>query len=81
MLQVLQKRWDPTFAEHSYGFTPGRSVHQALVAQEQHHTVDCYNVVGHAPRVCPSGALLHVSDGSLASLCTLLGHVRQGGVD
>ena len=29
MLQVLQERWDPTFSEHSYGFRPGRSAHQA----------------------------------------------------
>jgi RNA-directed DNA polymerase len=29
MLQVLQKRWDPTFSEHSYGFRPGRSAPQA----------------------------------------------------
>ena len=30
MLQVLQERWDPTFSEHSYGFRPGRSAHQAV---------------------------------------------------
>src|SRR5271154_5232721 len=29
ILQVLQSRWDPTFSEHSYGFRPGRSAHQA----------------------------------------------------
>ncbi len=23
VLQVLQRRWDPTFSEHSYGFRPG----------------------------------------------------------
>jgi RNA-directed DNA polymerase len=34
VLQVLQKRWDRTFSEHSYGFRPGRSAHQA-VAQAQ----------------------------------------------
>jgi RNA-directed DNA polymerase len=34
VLQVLQRRWDPTFSEHSYGFRPGRSAHQA-VAQAQ----------------------------------------------
>jgi RNA-directed DNA polymerase len=33
-LQVLQRRWDRTFSEHSYGFRPGRSAHQA-VAQAQ----------------------------------------------
>jgi RNA-directed DNA polymerase len=30
ILQVLQKRWDPTFSEHSYGFRPGRDAHQAV---------------------------------------------------
>src|SRR5215467_10376629 len=25
VLQVVQKRWDPTFSEHSYGFRPGHS--------------------------------------------------------
>lgn len=28
--QVLQDRWDKTFSEHSYGFRPGRSAHQAV---------------------------------------------------
>lgn len=30
MHQVLQSRWDKTFSEHSYGFRPGRSAHQAV---------------------------------------------------
>jgi len=30
ILQVLQPRIDPTFSEHSYGFRPGRSAHQAV---------------------------------------------------
>ena len=30
VLQVLQRRWDPTFSDHSYGFRPGRSTHQAV---------------------------------------------------
>ena len=34
VLQVLQRRWDRTFSERSYGFRPGRSAHQA-VAQAQ----------------------------------------------
>ena len=29
VLQALQEQWDPTFSEHSYGFRPGRSAHQA----------------------------------------------------
>jgi RNA-directed DNA polymerase len=44
LLQVLQKRWDPTFSEHSYGFRPGRSAHQA-VAQAQRYVAEGYSVV------------------------------------
>ena len=44
VLQVLQERWDPTFSEHSYGFRPGRSAHQA-VAQAQRYIADGFNVV------------------------------------
>src|ERR1700681_72867 len=44
VLQVLQERWDPTFSEHSYGFRPGRSAHQA-VAQAQRYVAGGYNVV------------------------------------
>jgi|GEM_PF-3253754 len=32
MLQVLQPILDPTFSQNSYGFRPGKSAHQALVA-------------------------------------------------
>jgi len=35
-LQVLQKRWDRTFSNHSYGFRPGRSAHQAVEAAQQY---------------------------------------------
>jgi RNA-directed DNA polymerase len=44
LLQVLQEKWDPTFSEHSYGFRPGRSAHQA-VAQAQHYIAEGYGVV------------------------------------
>ena len=44
MLQVLQQRWDPTFSEHSYGFRPGRSAHQA-VAQAQAYIAEGYRWV------------------------------------
>ncbi len=30
VMQVLQRRWDPTFSEHSHGFRPKRSAHQAV---------------------------------------------------
>ena len=41
VLQVLQRQWDQTFSEHSYGFRPGRSAHQA-VAQAQQHIAQGY---------------------------------------
>jgi len=44
VLQVLQKRWDPSFSEHSYGFRPGRSAHQA-VAQAQKYVREGHAVV------------------------------------
>ena len=31
LLQVLQAQWDSTFSDHSFGFRPGRSAHQAIV--------------------------------------------------
>lgn len=36
VLQVLQKRWDDTFSDHSYGFRPGRSAHQAVARAQQY---------------------------------------------
>src|SRR5579864_737596 len=36
VMQVLQRRWDRTFSEHSYGFGPRRSAHQAVAAAQQH---------------------------------------------
>src|SRR6266487_4037471 len=42
--QVLQRRWDSTFSDHSYGFRPGRSAHQAVV-QAQHYIAAGYGWV------------------------------------
>lgn len=44
MLQVLQSRWDASFSEHSYGFRPGRSAHQAI-ARAQGYLKSGYGVV------------------------------------
>ena len=44
VLQWLQPQWDPTFSEHSYGFRPGRSAHQA-VAQAQACVIEGYRFV------------------------------------
>ena len=44
VLQVLQRQWDPTFSDSSYGFRPGRSAHQA-VAQAQSYIQSGYRWV------------------------------------
>jgi RNA-directed DNA polymerase len=44
VMQVLQRRWDRTFSEHSYGFRPGRSAHQA-VEQAQQYIAEGYRWV------------------------------------
>ena len=36
ILQVLQPRFDPTFSQHSYGFRPGRSAHQAVCEAQRY---------------------------------------------
>jgi RNA-directed DNA polymerase len=36
VMQVLQGRWDRTFSEHSHGFRPGRSAHQAVRKAQQY---------------------------------------------
>jgi RNA-directed DNA polymerase len=41
VMQVLQRRWDRTFSDYSYGFRPGRSAHQA-VAQAQQYIAEGY---------------------------------------
>lgn len=35
IVQVLQSEWDKTFSEHSFGFRPKRSAHQAVAAAQQ----------------------------------------------
>jgi RNA-directed DNA polymerase len=44
VMQVLQDSWDRTFSEHSYGFRPHRSAHQA-VAQAQAYIAQGYGYV------------------------------------
>jgi len=36
IMQVLQRYWDKTFSEDSYGFRPGRSAHQAINRSQQY---------------------------------------------
>jgi RNA-directed DNA polymerase len=45
VLQVLQAYWDPTFSEHSYGFRPKRSAHQAVAAAQGYLAAGCRWVV------------------------------------
>ena len=44
VMQVLQKQWDPTFSQYSYGFRPRRSAHYA-VAQAQQYIAQGYGWV------------------------------------
>jgi RNA-directed DNA polymerase len=45
VMQVLQRQWDRTFSDHSYGFWPGRSAHQAVAQAQQ------YIAEGHGWRI------------------------------
>jgi RNA-directed DNA polymerase len=36
IMQVLQGRWDAEFSEHSHGFRPGRSAHQAVAEAQKY---------------------------------------------
>ena len=45
VMQVLQRRWDGTFSEHSYGFRPGRSAHQAVEQAQRYIAEGCRWVV------------------------------------
>ena len=38
VLQVLQPIFDPTFSDHSYGFRPGRSAHQAVAKAQSYQS-------------------------------------------
>src|SRR5271168_2276342 len=44
VMQVLQRRWNPTFSLYSYGFRPRRSAHHA-VAQAQQYIAQGYGWV------------------------------------
>src|SRR6266478_1277502 len=36
VMQVLQRRWNPTFSQYSYGFRPHRSAHHAVAQAQQY---------------------------------------------
>jgi RNA-directed DNA polymerase len=55
VLQRLQPQWDPTFSEHSYGFRPGRSAHQAVAqAQALSQIIQILHLCIVEPRPSPS---------------------------
>ena len=60
ILQRLQPAWDATFSEHSFGFRPGRSAHQAVAAAQ------AYVIAGHE----------HVVDIDLAKFFDRVDHDR-----
>ena len=45
ILQRVQPLWDPTFSEHSYGFRPNRSAHQAVLQAQTYIIEGCRFVV------------------------------------
>jgi RNA-directed DNA polymerase len=45
VMQVLQREWDATFSEYSYGFRPHRSAHQAVVRAQGYIAAGCGWVV------------------------------------
>lgn len=45
LMQVLQADWDELFSNHSYGFRPGRSAHQAVAKAQEHMASGCNWVV------------------------------------
>lgn len=44
MGQILQRIWDPSFSESSFGFRPGRNQHKAI-RQAQNFVIDSYRYV------------------------------------
>jgi RNA-directed DNA polymerase len=60
ILQRLQPEWDATFSEHSFGFRPERSAHQAVAAAQ------AYVIAGHD----------HVVDIDLAKFFDRVNHDR-----
>ena len=74
MMQVLQSDWDRTFSEHSLGFRPRRSAHQAVARawplgpQQQPCARDCYAERLYAlTRPC-----------SIVPVCTVVWEARSG---
>ena len=45
VMQVLQGRWDRTFSDHSFGFRPGRSAHQAVAKAQEYVALGNHCVV------------------------------------
>src|SRR5215467_5030047 len=41
VMQVLQRQWNPTFSQYSYGFRPRRSAHHAVAQAQQYIAQGC----------------------------------------
>jgi RNA-directed DNA polymerase len=91
VLQVLQRRWDPTFSDHSYGFRPGRSAHQAVSRAQQYVAEGCRWVIDldlekFFDRVCHdrlmAGIAARISDRRVLKLIRafLVAGVMEGGL-
>jgi RNA-directed DNA polymerase len=63
VMQVLQGRWDRTFSDHSYGFRPGRSAHQAVAKAQQVYRRRVSLVCGLGPREILRPGLARQTDG------------------
>lgn len=86
MLQVLEPYFEPRFSEHSYGFRPGRSAHDAVgaaqgfIAEGKNRVVDMdlksfFDEVNHDLLMTRIGAVIRDKD-----ILRLLGRYLRGGV-
>src|SRR5664280_1505825 len=58
VMQVLQGRWDAEFSEHSHGFRPGRSAHQAVAEAQRYVAEGKRWLVGPVEEGTPQGGPL-----------------------
>jgi RNA-directed DNA polymerase len=83
VLQVLQRRWDPTFSEHSHGFRPKRSAHQAVAKAQQyiaagHRWVVDLDLEKFLDRVNPDKLMSAIPAGGRQESAQLIGAFLKG---
>jgi hypothetical protein len=59
VMQVLQKRWDPTFSQYSYGFRPRRSAHHAVAQAQQYIAQGSFDSQSTSLTAVPSASEQH----------------------